>query len=167
MSGRKPHKRASQVDKRARVFQIVKMLLNGNTYSDILDAAEAGSWGISTRQMERYIAEANLELNKYPEQGPKYFWYKNYAMGERLFNQSLEEGQGKIALEALMELNRMCGFSLGKGDPDDSVEKTTNEDSPAIVVLPYNGRGSNDQDPIEHMDFEEAQKTILGLRDGE
>lgn len=160
-------KRATKVDKKARVYQIVSLILQGRDYASILDVARTEDWGVSSSQIYKYIAEANEEIKKYPEEGPKYFWYKNYAMGERLFNKSLEAGEGKIALEALMELNRMSGFSLGKEGADSETDNSKNSDSPAIVVLPYNGRGADDQDPIEHMDFEEAQKTILALRDGE
>lgn len=147
-----PNKRATKKSKHLRVVQVESMLIDGWRPSEITQALTK-QWGITTRQIEKYIAQVKNQWARTVTEDSTEAKAKYIERLEKLYRLSVEDKQYGTAIKIQDVLNKMYGLYEAKRETGDgpgviTISANTSQVkslNPALSVVPE----ADTSDPTE------------------
>jgi hypothetical protein len=133
-----------------RVLQVIRWLGEGKMYSEI-DALGAITFGISTRQMQKYIALARKEMfRQYQDAVPGLIEEVDTTL--RLIQDSTIKSEPNIARQAVMDRAKLSGLLRERIEIDDLKAPDLSKLPFDKVRLKLRANGMNEEKIIEQPD---------------
>lgn len=120
--GSKLRKKATKVQKALRVQQLVTWMLEGANYTEVVKRGRK-KWGLTTRPVEKMIAEAREQVEASAAQEVKSAATLALYRLTELYFAALEDKDYKTALDVVKTQNKMLGLNA----PDKLEAKTVQD----------------------------------------
>lgn len=101
--------RSSKAEIRLRVDQTVSLILEGNSTRDVVRFGSE-NWGLSRRQIEKYIAVATRRIEQAGERKTSLAYGMAVARLEKLYSLSLASAEIRDSVQVLKELHKIQGL---------------------------------------------------------
>src|SRR5690242_11710179 len=107
---KKPRSKASGPKVAARVAEMLRIRLDGAAFHDCVAFAKEQGWGVSERQVGRYIAAADEQLAARQDKKRRRVIGLHLARRESLFARAVNGGDYRTALAILTDVAKLQGL---------------------------------------------------------
>jgi hypothetical protein len=121
-------RRGSAIEARKRVKEIVRLRLAGAELDEILAFAKQNDWEVGRRAIQRLMQAADRVLAKRFNRDTRAMVAQHATMRMAIYRNALADGDGKLALSVLKDLDALLGLYAAKGV---RIEDMTSASTPA------------------------------------
>jgi hypothetical protein len=100
---------------RQRVRDIIKLRLAGAELDEILQFAKENAWGVGRRAVQYLMQAADRQLARRFNRDTKAMVAQHATMRMQIYRTALADGDGKLALSVLKDLDALLGLYAAKG----------------------------------------------------
>lgn len=118
----KKQTRASHAEVASRVDQIMRLRLHGAGWTDCITYAQQQGWGVTDRQVGRYIAAADDLLVKRREVNRRRLLARHIAQRETLYQKALKAEDYRASLAILADLAKLQALYSASKDVKELVK---------------------------------------------
>jgi hypothetical protein len=95
---------------RKRVDDVLRIMLDGAQWHDIVQYSAENGWGVRERQLRNYVRRAHALIEKYSEKGRRKLFRLHVARRENLYARAVNVGDYRTALAVLHDLALLQGL---------------------------------------------------------
>lgn len=109
----KKFKKSTNAEIEKRIFEVERLIIEGNSYSQIIRYASE-NWGITSRQTDEYISRVKDVLKKQFEENKDK--YKEMLVNQymEIYKKAIESKNFSAGVQALNGLSKIMGLQIDK-----------------------------------------------------
>lgn len=121
---------------RQRITEVLQLVLHGAETADIRQYASENGWGVSDRQLYRYVEEAYKEIAPILDRDRQELLARHYMQRRALFARCMKLNDYKTALQVLKDEAELQGLYPAKKIAPTSPDGTEPYDGGLAAILP-------------------------------